>query len=77
MQGATLIVWIGAAVFVPATVMMSVMMVNLTHLAAFSEVPSNVLLVLEGMLNMGAEQRHDAYGLGHQDKPQEQWTKAP
>jgi hypothetical protein len=68
-QGATLIIWIGAAVFVPTTVVVGVMMVDVTDLSAFGEVGNNVLLALEGMLNMYADQWHDAHHLGQQEKP--------
>jgi hypothetical protein len=63
-QGATLIIWIGAAVFVLGTVMMGVMMVYVTDPTAFSKVGGNVLSVLNGMLNMYADRRHNARRLG-------------
>ena len=76
MQGATLVVRIIGAMFMLATIVMGMMMVDMSDLAAFTDVGSDILLVLEGVLDMDADQRHDACGLGEHKEPQEQRTKA-
>lgn len=62
--------------FVLATITMGVMVMRVMDSAAFGKVGSNVLIVLEGMLNMGADQRNDGNCLGQQNKPEEKWTKS-
>lgn len=50
--------------FVPATSGVCVVMMHVIDLAAFSKVGSNVLRVLEGMLNVDADQRNNGNCLG-------------
>ncbi len=76
-QGTTLIVWIVGIVFVLATIVVRVMMVHVIDPAAVGKVSCNILLALEGMLDMCADHRHNARCLGQQNKPQEQRTKPP
>ena len=57
-------------------IMTGVMMVHVIA-AACGEVSRNVPLALEGMLDMDADQRHNAGSLGPQKQPQEERTKAP
>jgi hypothetical protein len=59
------------------SIVMGMMMMHVFDAAAFIAVSSDILLVLEGMLDMGADQRHDARSLGEHKKPQEQRTDAP
>jgi hypothetical protein len=40
-------------------------MVHVIDLAALTEVGSNILVILQGMLDMGPDQRHDSNRLGH------------
>ena len=63
-QGATLIVQIGGAVFVLASIMVRVMVVHVIDPTTFGKVSRNVLLVLDGMLDIYADQRHNAHCLG-------------
>ncbi len=63
--------------FVLGTISVSVMMVHVGDPAAFSKVGSNVLLALEGMLNMDADQRNDGNCLGQQNEPEEKGTRSP
>jgi hypothetical protein len=63
-QRAALIAWITGTVFMLATIMMGVVMVHVIDATAFSEIGSNILLVLHDMLNMYADQRHNAHSLG-------------
>ncbi len=59
-----------------AAVTMGVMMMHVMDSAAFGEVDGNVLLVLEGMLNMGADRRNNGNCLGQQNEAEEKWTKS-
>jgi hypothetical protein len=54
-QGATLIVRISGAMLVLSAVVMSVMMVHMIDFAARTEIDSNILLILEGMLDMDGD----------------------
>jgi hypothetical protein len=63
-QGATLIALIIGTMFVLAAIVMGVVMVHMIDPAAVGQIGSDVLLVLEGMLEMHADQRHNACGLG-------------
>jgi alanine racemase len=63
-HGAALIIRIGAAVFMLTTIMMEMMMVDVSNPAAFGKVGCKVLLVLNGMLNICTDQRHNARCLG-------------
>ncbi len=60
-----------------SAIVMDVVMVDVSDPASLCQVGSNILLILEGVLDMGADQRHDSGGLGQQKKPQEPWTKTP
>jgi hypothetical protein len=73
----TLIVRIIATMFMLSAILMDVMMVDVSDPPGLSKVVGNILLVLEGVLDMGADQRHDSGGLGQQKEPQEPWTKPP
>ena len=77
MQGTTLIVRVVATMFMPPTIVMGVMMMYVGDPAGLGQVGSNILLVLEGMLDMGADQRHNSRRLGQQKEPEEQRTKTP
>jgi hypothetical protein len=74
-QGTTLIAGITAAVLV-LTIMMGVMMVHV-NAAALGHVSSDISFALEGMLDVDADQRHDAGSLGPKKQPEEERTKAP
>jgi hypothetical protein len=63
-QGTTLVIRIGGTVFVLRAVTMRVMVVHVSNPAPVSKVGSDVLLGLDGMLNVHAHQRHNAGGLG-------------
>jgi hypothetical protein len=63
-QGTTLIVRIIGTVLALSAVVMGVMMMHVLNVAAIGQVGSNILLVLECMLEMDADQRHDAADLG-------------
>jgi hypothetical protein len=63
MQGATLIIRIIGAMFVLAAILMTVMMVHMIDLAAVGQVGSNIPFVLEGVLEMHADQWRDTRGL--------------
>jgi hypothetical protein len=76
MQGATLIVRIVGPMFVLATIVVGMMVVYVSDPTGLTEVGSNILLILEGMLDMDAGQRQDAHCLGEHKKPQEQRAKA-
>ncbi|HMA70591.1 MAG TPA: hypothetical protein VKP67_03745 [Xanthobacteraceae bacterium] len=64
MQSTTLIVRVSAAVLVLSAAVVDVMMVHVSDFATLTKVGSYILLVLEGMLDMDADQRHHAGGLG-------------
>jgi hypothetical protein len=64
MQGATLIARIVGTMFVSVAIVMGVVMVHVIDSAAIGQVGSDILLVLEGMLEMHADQRHNACRLG-------------
>jgi hypothetical protein len=75
-QGTALIAGIAAAVLV-LTVMTGVMVVRVIAAATFGEVSRNIPFALEGMLDVDADQWHDAGSLGPQKQPQEDRTDAP
>jgi len=75
MQGATLIVRVSAAVLVLSAIVAGVMIVHVSDFAALTEVGSDILLVLEGMLDMDADQRHHASSLGQKKQTQQPWTE--
>jgi hypothetical protein len=77
MQGTTLIIRIIAAMFVLSTIVMGVVMVHVRDPAGLGQVGRDILVILEGMLDMGADQRHDTGSLGQQKEPQEHRTKTP
>jgi hypothetical protein len=70
-----LIAGITAAVLV-LTIMTGVMMVHVIAAAAFGPVSSNIPFALEGVLDVDANQRHDAGSLGPKKQPQEERTEA-
>jgi len=74
MQGTTLIIRIIGSVFVLSIRVMGMMMVHVIDFAVLAKVDGDILLVLEGMLDMDADQRHYAGCLGQYKKPQEQWA---
>ena len=76
-QGTTLVIRIAGAVFMLAAVTMGVMMMHMMHPAALRTVGSDVLRVLEEMLNLGADQRNNGHHLGQQNKPEEKRTELP
>jgi len=63
--------------FVLSPIVVVVMMVHVSDPPGLRKVGSNVLLVLEGVLDMGADQRNNAGRLGQQKEPQEQRAKTP
>jgi len=63
--------------FMLSPIVMSVMMVDVRDLSGLRQVGSNILLVLEGMLDMDSDQRHDASRLGQKQQPQEHRSKTP
>jgi hypothetical protein len=64
-QGTTLIVGIAAIMLVRvSTIMADVMMVHVSDPAGLRHVGSNILVILEGVLDMGSDQRHDTGDLG-------------
>jgi hypothetical protein len=64
-QGTTLIVGIVAIVVVRvSTIVADVMMVHVRNPAGLGHVGSNILVILEGVLDMGSDQRHDTGDLG-------------
>jgi hypothetical protein len=66
-QGTALIVGIAAIMLVRMrTFVMDVMMVHVSDPAGLGHIGSNVLVILEGVLDMGGDQRHDAGDLGQQ-----------
>ena len=75
--GTTLIVRIIATMFVLSAIAMVVMMVDVSDPPGLGQVGSNILLVLDGVLDMGADQRRDGDSLGQQKERQEPWTKTP
>jgi hypothetical protein len=77
MQDATLIVWIIGTMLALSAIVAGVMMVDVIDAAALAQLNSNILLGLQGMLNMGADQRHNARDLGQHEETQEERTKAP
>jgi hypothetical protein len=76
-QGATLVIRITGTMLMLSTMVSKMMIVDVTHPAALAEVGSNILLVLQRMLDVDADQRHDAGSLGQHEEPQQQGTKAP
>jgi len=68
MQGTTLITRIIGPVFVLSIRVMDMMMVHVIDSAALAKVGGDILLVLEGMLDMDADQRHYASCLGQYKK---------
>jgi hypothetical protein len=77
MQGATLIVWIIGTMLVRSAIVAGMMMVDVIDAAALAQVGSNILLGLQNMLNVRADQRHNARDLGQHEERQEERTKAP
>jgi hypothetical protein len=75
-QGTALIAGIAAAVLV-LTVMTGVMVVRVIAAATLGEVSRSIPLALEGVLDVDADQWHDAGSLGPQKQPQEDRTDAP
>jgi hypothetical protein len=55
MQGATLIVGITGTMLVLSAIVAGMMMVNVIDAAALAQIGSNILLGLQGVLNMGAD----------------------
>ena len=75
MQGTTLIVRIVDPMFVLATIVMGMMVVYMSDPTALTKVGSNVPIILEGMLDMDADQGHYGRDLGEHKEPEEQRTK--
>jgi hypothetical protein len=75
-QGTALIAGIAATVLV-LTVMTGVMVVHVIAAATLGLVGRNILIALEGVLDVDADQWHDAGSLGPQKQPQEDRTDAP
>jgi hypothetical protein len=74
-HGTTLIVRIIATVFVLSGIVMDMMMVDVSDPSGLSKVGGNILFALEGVLDLGANQRRDTDDLGQQKEPKEQRTK--
>jgi hypothetical protein len=75
-QSTALIAGIAAAVLVRAVVT-GVMVVHVTAAATLGQVSRNIPFALEGVLDVEADQWHDAGSLGPQKQPQEDRTDAP
>jgi hypothetical protein len=60
-----------------SAIVSKMMIVDVAHPAALAEVGSDILLVLQRMLDMDADQRDDAGGVGQHEEPQQQGTEAP
>ena len=74
-QRTALIAGVTAAVLV-LTIMTGVMMVRVIA-AALGQVSRNIPFALEGMLDVDADQWHNAGSLGPQKQPQEERTQGP
>jgi hypothetical protein len=74
-QRTTLIIRIIAIMLVLSTVVMEAMMVHMSDPAGLGEVGGNILLVLEGVLDVGADQRRNAGRLSQKQEPEEQRTQ--
>jgi hypothetical protein len=75
-QGTALIVGIGAVMPVRLSILvMDMMMVHVSDPGALRHVGSNILVILEGVLDMGGDHRHDTDDLGQQKEPEERRTK--
>jgi hypothetical protein len=72
-QGATLVIRITGIMLMLSAIVSKMMIVDVAHPAALAEVGSNILLVLQ----MDADQRDDAGGVGQHEEPQQQGTEAP
>jgi hypothetical protein len=71
-QGTALIVGIVAIMLVRlSTLVMNMMMVQVSDAAGLGHVGSNILVILEDVLDMGDDQRHDTGDLGQQKECQE------
>jgi hypothetical protein len=60
-----------------STLVMNMMMVQVSDPAGLGHVGSNILVILEGVLDMGGDQRHDTGDLGQQKESQERRTETP
>ena len=60
-----------------STLVMAMMMVHVSDPAALRHVRGNILVILEGVLDMGADQRRDTGDLGQQQEPEKQRTETP
>jgi hypothetical protein len=77
-QGTALIVRIAAIMLVRlSTLVMNMMMVQVSDPAGLGHVGSNILVILEGVLDMGDQQRHDTGDLGQQKESQERRPEMP
>jgi hypothetical protein len=56
---------------------MDMVMVHVSDPAGLGHVGGNILVILEGVLDMGADQRHDTGDLGQQQQPEERRTETP
>jgi hypothetical protein len=75
-QGTALIVGIAAIMLVRlSTLVMDMMMVDVSDRAGLGHVGRNVLVILEGVLDMGGDQRHDTGDLSQQKEPEERRTE--
>jgi hypothetical protein len=75
-QGTALIVGIAAIILVRlSTLVMDMMMVDVSDPAGLGHVGRNILVILEGVLDMGGDQRHDAGDLSQQKEPEERRTE--
>jgi hypothetical protein len=72
MQCTTLIIRIIGPVLVLSVTTMGMMMVHMIDFAALTEVDSHIPLILEGVLQVDADQRDNAGRLGQYKKSQEQ-----
>jgi hypothetical protein len=74
-QGTALIVGIAAIMLVRLSLVMDMMMVDVSDRAGLGHVGRNVLVILEGVLDMGGDQRHDTGDLSQQKEPEERRTE--
>jgi hypothetical protein len=71
-QGTALIAGIGAVMLMRlSTLVMDMVAVHVSDRAGLGHVGSNVLVILEGVLDMGGDQRRDTGDLGEQKEPEE------
>ena len=77
MQGAALIVGVGGTMIVVATTVVDMMVVAVSRGAGAGDIFGDVLFARDDMLEMDADQRHNAREIGQNEQPQKPWRKTP